>query len=293
MPGPVLQARIFANTSSLSATTRSWTLPLWILEHKTICGDKDAILHPRIAKQLGVTNGDVLVVEIAAFQTALRLSVEIVSTTQADLTINGLIRQKNISRLITSIRESGGNYELTNSSGIKLTIPDQKLFSNAYVVNRRSKAILFFSGGCRNNPHGPAGYGYLITLDSGEELIAGYGFNSGKKSSNFLQFAGLIEGLIWALRLDLSDLEIRGDSKQIVKQAMGEYRVTNPLLKASYMQVKSLMQSSEGKDVTITSQVISRGNNSASETLANMGMDRMENKTCVIWNNVNNTIDRS
>jgi len=291
MPGPVLQARIFA--TSLSATTRSWTLPLWILEHKSICGDKDAMLHPRIAKQLGVTDGDVVVVEIAAFQTALRLSVEIVNTTHADLTINGLLCRENVSRFITSIRESDGNYELTNSSGIKLTIPDQNLFSNSYVVNRRSKVILFFSGGCRNNPHGPAGYGYLITLDSGEELVAGYGFNSGRKSNNFMEYAGLIEGLIWALRLDLHSLEIRSDSKQIVKQAMGEYRVTNPLLKASCIQVKNLMESSDGKDVTITSQIISRSSNAASETLANMGMDRMENKTCIIWHNVNNMIDRS
>ena len=288
-------------SKSSRATTQSWTLPLWIIGMKSpsVAGDifrghddpppeddKDVMLHKRVAKQVGFNNGDTIEVEIPAFNITLALAVKLVDSS-SDFTINGALFCDDIPDFLKSERRSGGQIELTSSTGIKVTVPNQDLFSGLKVIIRRQSGILYFDGGCRNNPKGPAGYGYCIKLSSGEELIKGYGYMSGKRSSNYMEYAGLIEGLTWALRLNFKSLEIRGDSELILKQVSGEYRVDNPRLKECFDQVQNMMTGYQGKDVEFTLKRISRDQNNVCDALANKGMDRKENKTGINWENVN------
>jgi len=302
MPGGVLQARIFANKSP-TATTQSWTLPLWLLGMKSpsVAGlvfgtppedDRDVMLHTRVAEQLGVKNGDTIEVEIAALNVTMSVAVKL-GDYNSDFTINGAFSE-DVPRFLKS--ESWGNNEIEfeSTSGIKVTVPNQDLFWGMKMVIRRHRGILYFDGGCRNNPKGPAGYGYHITLASGEDLMKGYGYMSGKRSSNYMEYAGLIEGLTWALRIDFKSLEIRGDSELILKQVKGEYSVDNPRLKECHDRVQKLMTGWEGKDVDFTLNRIPRGQNKVADTLANKGMDRKENNTVINWKNmVNVTKDES
>ena len=303
MPGPVFEARIHANKSFKSSPetiTQSWTLPLWFLPIKSpsvSMSKNNLLLTRRVAKQLGIHDGSTVEVDIPAFQVSLSLEVDLVDNSTSDLTLNGAIDVhiggENNQKLIKQMIMSGDGNQFTTSTGVVINAPEQNLFWSTKILSPpTTSGIFFFDGASRHDPKGPAGYGYYITTKSGEELIKGYGYMSGKRSNNYMEYAGLIEGLNWALRLYFKKMEIRGDSELILKQVSGEYNVDNPRLKECCTQVKDLINGHRGKDVKYTWTKISRKDNQVSDTLANLGMDRMENKTVVNWVNVKKVVKR-
>lgn len=311
MPGHAFEARIYANKSSKSIT-KSWTLPLWFLPLKSPyvtregpsspLNDKNLLLSKRVAKQLGINDGSIINLDIPVFQASLSLQVSLVddSNTMSDLTLNdaftiGENGDTTNPKLIEQLDMSSvDNLGYVTPTGLNITVPVQHLLSpytsQEYSPSPPTNGILFFGGRTsrhKSNNNGPAGYGYCITTESGEELIKGYGYMSGKRSNNYMEYAGLIEGLNWALRFYFHELDIRGDSELILKQVFGKYSVDNPRLKECFDQVKGLMKGDQGEDVKYTWTKISRKDNRVVDTLTNLAMDRMENKTDVNWVNVN------
>lgn len=194
MTGPVIQARIFASTNRQrqqqpQACTKSWTLPAWFLVMKSpsvLGGDSnDVILHSRIAKELGICDGDEVEFDLYELNQTCRFPVSVRENVSSDFTINGALHLGIIAQYEMDSRSFGER--ITTASGMKLyNIPNQKLFSGMKRVRRSSQCILFFDGGCRNNPEGPNGYGFHITTPSGEKLIQGFGSDSRKQSSNVM-----------------------------------------------------------------------------------------------------------
>lgn len=80
-------------------------------------------------------------------------------------------------------------------------------------------------GGSRGNP-GPAGYGAVVLRD-GAVLAERFEF-IGRATNNVAEYRGLIAGLEAASELIASSVEVRMDSKLVIEQMAGRWRVKHP-----------------------------------------------------------------
>ncbi len=85
-------------------------------------------------------------------------------------------------------------------------------------------------GGSRGNP-GPAGYGAVVRdADSGEVLAERYE-SLGTTTNNVAEYSGLIAGLESAADLAPgADVQVRMDSKLVVEQMSGRWKIKHPAL---------------------------------------------------------------
>lgn len=135
---------------------------------------------------------------------------------------------------------------------------------------------LFSDGGSRCNP-GPSGLGiagYHVNVDGSKECIFEQGIYKENCSNNFSEYLALIHALNYALKSDYDHIEFYADSKLIVEQVCGRWKVKSPDLKdlsdAAIDKVRQLRK--QGIQVTIT--WIPREKNVHADSLANLAMDR-------------------
>ena len=131
------------------------------------------------------------------------------------------------------------------------------------------RLVVEADGGSRGNP-GPAGYGSLVRdADTGSVLARRNGF-LGTNTNNVAEYTGLIEGLKAAQALDPdAAIEVRMDSKLVVEQVSGRWKVKNEGLKALVREAVSLTASFPSVRLTW----VPRAQNSAADALANEAMD--------------------
>ena len=92
------------------------------------------------------------------------------------------------------------------------------------------RKLKIFSDGCSRGNPGLAGIGYVI-LDMDNRIIVERAKFIGVRTNNEAEYIAAIEALKEALSLDADEVELYSDSKLLVKQLRGEYRVRNPRLK--------------------------------------------------------------
>jgi ribonuclease H / adenosylcobalamin/alpha-ribazole phosphatase len=95
-------------------------------------------------------------------------------------------------------------------------------------------------GGSRGNP-GPAAYGAVLRDAGTGELIAEDGAAIGVASNNVAEYSGLVAGL--RLAADLApdaDVEVRMDSKLVVEQMSGHWKIKHPDLKPLALEANRL-----------------------------------------------------
>lgn len=105
---------------------------------------------------------------------------------------------------------------------------------------------IFFDGAARNNPRGPsAGAAVLVWAPDPSKNYAGATLTVHGQvfegTNNVAEWTGLILGLQEAVRLGVRDVDIYGDSKLVVLQARGEWRVKKPHLMPLYETAKALL----------------------------------------------------
>ena len=106
-----------------------------------------------------------------------------------------------------------------------------------------------FDGLCEpKNPGGVATYGVVIRGERGEKIFeeGGLAFAdpySDQASNNVAEYSALIRGLRWMLenRMNKSRITIRGDSKLVVNQLNGTFKVKAPRLLELYKEAKELL----------------------------------------------------
>ena len=114
----------------------------------------------------------------------------------------------------------------------------------------KSPTRIFFDGLCEPNPGGITTYGFLIHPD-GEEPYEGGGkaADSGtpEATNNVAEYMGLIKALEHArsLGLERSPVEVFGDSKLVINQVKGEWRVRDKKLAPLYLEARSLADAFE------------------------------------------------
>lgn len=85
------------------------------------------------------------------------------------------------------------------------------------------RATLRFDGGRRPSID-TAAYGFTLK-DAEGKLLTRSAQAIGNETHNVAEYRGLIAGLLCAAELGISDLEVRGDSKVVVLQMSGEWKV--------------------------------------------------------------------
>lgn len=103
-----------------------------------------------------------------------------------------------------------------------------------------SKIVINTDGGARNNP-GPAGAGFVIrenetVLFEGKQYL-------GSQTNNWAEYEAVALALAQAKALGLAgrQLEVRMDSKLVVEQVMGNWKIKEPTLKPQLAKVKALL----------------------------------------------------
>jgi broad specificity phosphatase PhoE len=134
-------------------------------------------------------------------------------------------------------------------------------------VSRR--LIVEADGGSRGNP-GPAGYGALVRDADTHRVLAERAASVGRATNNVAEYGGLVAGLQAALDLDPSaEVEVRMDSKLVVEQMSGRWKVKHPDMQKLALQAQQLARQLGRVRYTW----VPRAQNSAADALANSAMD--------------------
>ncbi|MEU1516900.1 bifunctional RNase H/acid phosphatase [Streptomyces sp. NPDC005811] len=128
--------------------------------------------------------------------------------------------------------------------------------------------IVEADGGSRGNP-GPAGYGsVVIDAATGETLVERAEF-IGVATNNVAEYRGLLAGLRAVLDLDPSaTVRVRMDSKLVVEQMSGRWKIKHPDMKPLAMEAARLLPPAQ-----VTYEWIPRERNKHADRLANEAMD--------------------
>jgi broad specificity phosphatase PhoE/ribonuclease HI len=130
------------------------------------------------------------------------------------------------------------------------------------------KVIVEADGGSRGNP-GPAGYGAVVWSDDHGTVLAEDKQAIGRSTNNVAEYRGLIAGLEEAAKLGATDVDVFMDSKLVVEQMSGRWKVKHPDMAPLHQQATSLSTRFD----RITYAWIPRAKNSHADRLANEAMD--------------------
>lgn len=103
--------------------------------------------------------------------------------------------------------------------------------------------IIYTDGGARNNP-GPAGAGAVIY--DGEKKVGEVKKFLGSQTNNWAEYEAVSLALAEAAHLGLSGkpLEVRMDSKLVVEQISGNWKIKEPTLRPQAAKVHALLRES-------------------------------------------------
>ena len=129
--------------------------------------------------------------------------------------------------------------------------------------------VIEADGGSRGNP-GPAGYGALVRDAETGRLLAERAASVGRATNNVAEYGGLVAGLQAAVDLDPSaHVEVRMDSKLVVEQMSGRWKVKHPDMQQLALQAQRLARQLGAVRYTW----VPRAQNGAADALANSAMD--------------------
>lgn len=131
---------------------------------------------------------------------------------------------------------------------------------------------LFFDGCSKGNP-GLAGAGAVIYNHLNKEIWCKSSFVGKKETNNVAEYSGLILGLEEAVKMEggcIRNLLVKGDSKLVIEQMKGNYKVNSPNLLQYYKKANELIQL--GKFESIDFIHVYRNENKRADELSNLGL---------------------
>jgi broad specificity phosphatase PhoE/ribonuclease HI len=130
------------------------------------------------------------------------------------------------------------------------------------------KVIVEADGGSRGNP-GPAGFGAVVWSVDHSTVLAEIKEAIGTATNNVAEYRGLIAGLTESANLGATDVDAFLDSKLVVEQMSGRWKVKHPDLAQLNQEARRLASGFE----RISFSWIPREKNSHADRLANEAMD--------------------
>jgi len=146
--------------------------------------------------------------------------------------------------------------------------------------------IIFTDGGSRGNP-GHAGAGGVIMENYTEKILAEVSVYLGKQTNNYAEYSSLILTLEKAIELGLTreSIKVAMDSKLVISQINGIWKVKHPNIIPLYNRAKELIAQFNN----IVFGHINRERNSLADALANKAMDSIKNDISI--KNGNNSLN--
>ncbi|HOO62657.1 MAG TPA: ribonuclease HI family protein [Synergistaceae bacterium] len=129
----------------------------------------------------------------------------------------------------------------------------------------------FFDGASRGNP-GEAGAGALLQDEQGKTLWEDCAY-LGNRTNNEAEYEGLLLLLREIARRNLREVRIYGDSKLVISQMKGEWKVRQPHLQLLW---ESARQLEEGRRLRYA--WVPRKENSQADALSNKALDERGNE---------------
>lgn len=135
--------------------------------------------------------------------------------------------------------------------------------------------VLYADGGARGNP-GPAGSGAVVFDAIGKRVVEVSDY-LGETTNNVAEYEALLRGFKALLaefgeeHVKQARVEVRMDSKLVIEQMKGAYKVKHPNLIPRYLEIKNLLARSFG---TVAFLHVPREKNADADELANRAMDR-------------------
>mgnify|MGYP001806701801 CR=1 FL=1 len=136
------------------------------------------------------------------------------------------------------------------------------------------KVLIEADGGSRGNP-GPAGYGCVVWSADHQSVLAEHGDAIGIATNNVAEYRGLIAGLEEARRLGATEVGVSMDSKLVVEQMSGRWKIKHAAMAELAQQARALASTFD----SVSYQWIPRERNSYADRLANEAMDAAQQAT--------------
>jgi ribonuclease H / adenosylcobalamin/alpha-ribazole phosphatase len=130
------------------------------------------------------------------------------------------------------------------------------------------EVVIEADGGSRGNP-GPAGYGAVVLSADRATVLAEAKQAIGRTTNNVAEYRGLIAGLDAAVRLGATEVAVFMDSKLVVEQMSGRWKVKHPDLIELHAEARKVAARFD----RITYTWIPRERNKHADRLANEAMD--------------------
>lgn len=133
------------------------------------------------------------------------------------------------------------------------------------------KLIIFTDGASRGNP-GPASYGFTIADEKGK-LIYQEGKYIGITTNNVAEYSAVLEALKY-VKKNLAgsltvNIELYADSKLVIEQLLGRYKIKSQHLKLLIEAIKILSLELGG----VMHTHVPRSKNTEADRLANLALD--------------------
>jgi ribonuclease HI len=129
------------------------------------------------------------------------------------------------------------------------------------------KAILYADGASRGNP-GPGGAGAVL-IDEHGRIIAELTKYLGVVTNNVAEYNGFIIGLEEAQRRGIDELDVRMDSKLVVEQMRGIWKIKHPNLKPLALRAGALFATFPKRTISH----VPREQNGIADALSNRAID--------------------
>ncbi len=128
-----------------------------------------------------------------------------------------------------------------------------------------NETIAYIDGASRGNP-GKAAYGVFIRIDEREVILKGF---LGNKTNNVAEYEGLLALLNWAVDKKIQSLKVFSDSKLLVEQIKGRYKIKSENLKDLNLKAKEIIK----KIPNFKIYYIKREHNKIADEIANKCLD--------------------
>lgn len=131
------------------------------------------------------------------------------------------------------------------------------------------KLVIFADGGSRGNP-GIAGSGTVVFDASGKKRLREIVYVVGTRSTNNVaEYHGLLRGLEAAVDMGAQDVEFYMDSKLVVEQMNGRWKIKHPDMRELALKARKLIDSLESFQL----EWVPRAKNKVADKLSNDAMD--------------------
>jgi ribonuclease HI len=132
------------------------------------------------------------------------------------------------------------------------------------------EVVVYFDGGARGNP-GPAAIGAVV-LDASNvppTRLAAVSERIGETTNNVAEYRALIAGLEAAAATPSRAVKVRGDSKLVIEQVAGRWRVKQEHLRPLHARVRDLLSHYETVDLAHVRREFNRD----ADALVNAALD--------------------